>query len=201
MQEVFLKLIEQLNSSVFLLLLMLVLVVWIAIFSTKHITRMQERSRTIDEYINTSEKKSEERFKILIEVKTIVDLIRQNTTKTPAIGPGSPMTLTEVGKEIVKNIEANTILERHIEKLEEIVSESNPMNAYDIQTVSIKASRERLIKLLDENELIKVKKEAYKKGMMVEDVLSVFGILLRNHILNKKEISISDVDEHEPSRN
>jgi len=41
-----------------------------------------------------------------------------------------------------------------------------------------------------------IKQEAYSKGILVSDILSVFGVLLRNYILDSKKISISEVDKH-----
>ena len=51
------------------------------------------------------------------------------------------------------------------------------------------------IKYLNEEELLKIKNQAYNYGILDEDVMSIFGILLRNYILKKKNMSIYDVDK------
>ena len=55
-----------------------------------------------------------------------------------------------------------------------------------------------MIKLLSEGELIKLKEAAFNHGILLEDLMSVFRVYLRNKILADKGIHISEVDENTP---
>ena len=62
----------------------------------------------------------------------------------------------------------------------------------------MKLAKGEMVKLLNDEELSLVKQEAYDRGLIVEDIMSVLGVLLRDHVLSKKGYPISDVDKHEP---
>lgn len=38
----------------------------------------------------------------------------------------------------------------------------------------------------------------FQQGLRIEDLLPIFGILLRNLILEERGIPIADIDKHEP---
>ena len=54
--------------------------------------------------------------------------------------------------------------------------------------------------LLNDTELSKAKEYAYSKGLRLEDMSSILGILLRNEILKRKGISVSEVDTYSPKQ-
>lgn len=191
MTQIFLELIHQLNSSVFVLLTILVCIGW-ALYKIGGWTAIFKHQ---DDKINKLETLSEK----IIELKTKVELIYDNTNPRKTVAAFSPISLTEIGKGIADKIKANTILEKHISKLASEVEAEKPKNAYDIQMASMKVAKEKMITLLNEDELSAVKQEAYNRGIIVEDIMSVFGVLLRNHVLNQKGLPISDVDKHTPS--
>ncbi|MDP8211666.1 MAG: hypothetical protein P9X22_00040 [Candidatus Zapsychrus exili] len=190
MPAVFLELINQLNSSVFILLTILIC----SFFIIYKVGKWSEIFKHHDSKITKIEGLSEK----VIELKTKVDLIYDNTNPRRTVAAMSPISLTDMGKEIVTKIEANQILEKYILKLTKEVDSENPKNAYDIQSASMKVAKEKMITFLNEKELNTVKQEAYTRGIIVQDVMSVFGLLLRNHILNQKGMPISDVDTHAP---
>ena len=188
MEALLLKLIEQLNSSVFVLLGILALAFWL-MFKTGKWT---EKFQTHEDKINAAQNLGNQ----VIEIRTKVDLIYNLVNPNRLVAPRSPISLTPTGIEISEKIGANTILQAHIEVLTSAVESEGPKNAYDIQVVSMKVAKEKMLSLLSEKELIAIKDEAYKRGMLVEDIMSVFGVLLRNHVLNKRGIPIADVDKH-----
>ncbi len=191
--DIFLKIIEQLNSSVFVLLMILG-VVAIGIYKAGQWSKV---FKFHEEKITKIEGLAD---KVLLMGQK-VDLIYENTlgAKRP-LASLSPINLTDVGQKIVTKINANDILKRCIPQLEKEVEKEKPNSAYDIQMVSMKVSKEYMVTCLIENELAVVKQEAYERGLLIEDIMSVFGVLLRNHILNQKGISISAVDNHTPAQ-
>lgn len=189
MESVIAKLIEQLNSSVFVLLAILGVIFWTLykIGSWKEI--FKQHSDKIVKIQDLSDK--------LIALAVKVDLIYENTNPRKTVEARSPIALTASGKEIAANLEAEKLLKKYIRKLEAAGDFKDVNDAYDIQSSAMKIAKEKMITFLDEDELALVKKEAYSRGIILEDVMAVFGVLLRNHVLEEKKIPVSDVDEHE----
>lgn len=188
MDAVLTKLIEQLNSSVFILLVLLgaALVVVFKIGGWKQIfLHHSDRIKNVESIRDT-----------VIEIQTKVDLIYRNTNRQSTIQAMSPISITKVGEEIRSSIKADEVFKNHAVRLMAMVEAKNPQNAYDIQQESFGVAKKELINLLDEKELKCVKEEAYKRGIIVEDILVIFGVLLRNKILEDKKIPIADVDKH-----
>jgi len=187
------KLIEQLNSSVFVLLGILACIFW-AIYK---IGRWTETFKHHGEKITKIEGLAD---KVLV-MGTKVDLIYENTLGPKrTVAATSPISLTKVGKEIEEKIKANVILEKHFSKLLKEIEQGKTENAYDIQMSAMKTAKEKLLTFLNEEELLAVKQEAYNRGLLVEDIMSVFGVLLRDRVLALKGCPISDVDKHAPSK-
>lgn len=122
-------------------------------------------------------------------------MINQFTNPNAPTKSQSPISLTPVGLKISENIGATNIFEKHKEKLLNAVDSKCPKTAYDIQFVSFEVAKNDMINFLDEQDLLVVKNEAYNRGILVEDVMGVFGVLLRNEILKIKGIPLAEVDK------
>lgn len=193
MIELILKITEQLNSAVFVLLMILVVVAigiykagqWSKVFKF-HEDKITKIEGLADKVLLMGQK---------------VDLIYENTLGARrAVASLRPINLTPVGIEIVERIKAKAILARCLSQLGKEVEKENPNSAYDIQMVAMKIAKEKMLTCLNETELAAVKQEAFERGLLIEDIMSVFGVLLRNHILSQKGISISEVDKQEPAQ-
>lgn len=192
MQALLMQLLAQLNSSVFVLLAVLVCTFILLHRSGRWAEKFKHHESKLDKAESLSDK--------IIELKTKVDLIYENTNPRRTVAAFSPISLTEIGKQIADKIGANTLLQKYIIRLSAEVELENPKNAYDIQIASMKLAKERMVSFLNEEELNIVKQEAYSRGMIVQDIMSVFGVLLRNHILSQKNMPIADVDTHAPKK-
>ena len=190
MVSIFHRLIDQLNSSVFVLLGILSCTGWMLCKIGKWTAIFKHHDEKIVKIEGLAEK--------VVVMGTKADLIYQLVNPNRAIAAMSPLSLTDVGKQIVENIKAHTILEKCFPILTKEVQTENPGNAYDIQLAALKIAREKMLACLNEEELISVKHEAYNRGLLIEDIMSVFGVLLRDRILSEKRIPISEVDRHAP---
>lgn len=190
MQEVILKLIEQLNSSVFILLLVLIVVVY-AVYKLGFWThKFAEHDKKVDKLEGLAEQ--------IITLKTKVDLIYQNTNPNSPVRSMSPLSLTQVGKNILDTIDGVQIFDKYKDALIQLLEACTLDNAYDIQKWAIHISKTQLEHMLNSEELFKIKEEAFKNGILVEDILGVFGLLLRDEELKRKKISLDEVDKHSP---
>ncbi|EKV57275.1 hypothetical protein A966_05338 [Brachyspira hampsonii 30446] len=179
--------IQQLNSSVIILVIILIFI----IFLTYKLGKWSEKFSNQDNKLSKIDDISDR----LIKVETKIDLIYQHTNKNSPIMSNSPISLTDVGQKISKDMNANEILKKYLDKLENDTSLKDCNSAYDIQKNSMDLAKNKLIEYLNEEELLKVKNQAYNYGILVEDIMSIFGILLRNYILDKRGMSIHDIDK------
>lgn len=189
MDAVLIKLIDQLNSSVFVLLAILCIAFYLIYLIGKWSQKFLHHEDKLNNVQGLSDK--------IIELKTKVDLIYQNTNPNKLVASHSPMSLTAEGKEMSAAIKAEEILKTHLISLIQEVELEKPKNAYDIQVASMKVTKDKMLSLISEDNLNAIKDEAFSKGILVEDVMPVFGVLLRNEILKKKGIPVADVDKHE----
>ncbi|MFI5391517.1 MAG: hypothetical protein ACHQYQ_09155 [Bacteriovoracales bacterium] len=188
MEQIILKLVEQLNSSVFVLISIL--------FFAGYLAYKMGAWKQIFFHHTDRLEKIESMKDSVIEIKTKVDLIYQYSNPNSPVRSQSPVSLTDIGKEIQKKINALEIFQNYAVKLIGMVEGKNPQTAYDIQQTSFEVAKRELIKLLNEDELKMVKNEAFNRGILVEDIMGIFGVLLRNKILEDKKLSIADVDKN-----
>ncbi|AEP08919.1 hypothetical protein [Micavibrio aeruginosavorus] len=188
MVELFTALQSELNSSVFVLIVILVMafVLTFKVGGWKQ-TFIEHQGR-----IDKVEKISD----LIVEIKTKVDLIYQNNPNA-LYRAQSPISLTDLGRELATKVNADSIIEKYSSKLVKHVDDKGPKNAYDIQKCAFTVARNELKDLLSDVELTAVKQEAFNRGLPVEEIYTLFGILLRNKILKDKGIPIADVDKHE----
>jgi hypothetical protein len=140
MQEVFLKLIEQLNSSVFLLFLILIVMGYVLVKVTKYTTLIALKFQTQDTHANDLKTLSE----TVIKVQTTLELVYNNTNPRSTIRANSPISLTDIGKEVVAQINGQAILDKNFLKLKDFLSEEKMGNAYDIQTSCLNVVKAKL---------------------------------------------------------
>ena len=191
MKEVLLVIAQQLNSSVFVLIAIL----GICFLGVYQIGKWGQKFKDHGEKIDEARKDSER----LIRLESKVELIYMNTAPAPnpMVRAHSPISLTEVGKKVAISIEAENTLEKYYEKLKVQLEKSKPKTAYDIQEAALRMARESIESYLNEDELNTIKDEAFNRGVPVEDVLVILGVLLRNHYLKEKGIPISEIDRTE----
>jgi len=189
MEPVLLALIEQLDRGAFVLIAILL----VFILFTYKIGSWKEIFNNHNKRLDNVEAIKD----TVISLSTKIDLIYQNTLSNPLVQSQSPISLTESGKTISKEVGANDIFDKHWDKLLKLIDKKSPKNAYDIQQCAFSIAKEQLIELLNEDDLVNIKKVAFSHGILVEDIMSVFGILLRNKTLEVKDIPISDVDKHD----
>jgi hypothetical protein len=186
MSAIFIALLNQLNSSVFILMLILL----VMFFGVYKIGGWKEKFYHHDVKFNEFSMLSKD----VTELKVKVDLIYQNTHPKRLVESHSPISLTAFGETLAQRIKADTIMNKHESELVKAVEINSPRSAYDIQVQSMHVAKQELINILNESDLNVIKDEAYNNGLLVEDIFSIFGVLLRNKILKLKGIPIAHVD-------
>ena len=106
----------------------------------------------------------------------------------------SPLRLTSLGEQLRQKFGADKIIEKYKQALcsvyEDELNRAN--NPYDIQAITFDAVNLKLYDLLNEEELLLLKNEAFKQSVATEYFKTIFRILFRDEILKDKGISIDD---------
>lgn len=135
MQELFLKLLEQLNGAVFVLLGILILAFWcvykIATLITIFNGFKEERTETKSDLSDIK--------KDIAKTAATVGLLYQSHLST--VKSQSPLSLTTVGKEISQALNLEAKVAVHWTEIKSKIEEQNPVNPYDIQKISLDVAR------------------------------------------------------------
>jgi hypothetical protein len=205
------KLIEQLNSSIFILLAVLFAIGFLlwktSAFMATWQHKQADHEKKLDKVNETNDKvialetnigKSVEFGERIVRMETKLDLIFQKLTPNPFAQAQSPIALTKDGNEVAQKINVEATIARLYPNLIELVEKKSPQTAYDIQECAFAVTRDKLFSWLSEAELTALKNEAFNKGMPVDSFSIIYGIVLRDRILASKNIPASDVDLHTP---
>lgn len=194
MKDVFSLLIQELNSSVFILLAMLVAVGY-------GLLKIGEWKEKFSQH-ETKLGRLDSMDKRLTEVATKVQLIYENTNPRSLARSSSPLALTKLGESISEKIDGVQIFERLRPALLEAMEKKCPQqtSAYDIQAAALDIAKTYLPTALSPEELNRVKDVAYQEGILVEDVWIIFGVYLRDLVLAHRQIPSIEIDRTDPTR-
>ena len=182
-----LNLLTQLNSAPVVILGITLIVTIVFVSKISNFLGQWKTNQKFVDKIPTIEAK-------LTSIDNTIVQIYQKTVSTAVVTTSSPAHLSEVGKNIVKSLEADKILLRNEERLINLVDEENPQNAYDVQQTCFSIVGEHIEKMLTANELEIAKEKSLESGILLSNTLSIFAVLLRDKILEKKGISLKEVD-------
>jgi hypothetical protein len=192
MPSIILKLIEQLNGAVFVLVAILAIAFW----------SMYKLGGIIKTF-NFFEKKNENFDKAIDEMKTNIfsikattDLLYQSHLST--IQSHSPISLTPKGITISSELKMEEKVINHWDEIKNEIDKKSPSNPYDIQTISMELAKNCFEHVFNEKEKMEVKSYAYKTGANLLELLPIIGIIVRDKYLKEKGISTEDIDAHAP---
>ncbi len=191
-----LELIESaLRGSIIAIVVLVFLIMLVAIFITWKIAGWKTLVDSNQTFLSNSLKTLEENLTKFMEemredVKKIFHALPQDTTKM-----SSPITLTDLGKQIAEEIKAKEVVE---DRAETFISRASDMPPYEIQEMCFKYAEDELINdpnIREEYQFpldVRVKTSAYKHGLEVSQVLKVIGVLLRDKVLEAKGFDLPD---------
>lgn len=110
-------------------------------------------------------------------------------------GPGSPLTLTNLGKEISKCINAKELVKEYLPELIKSIKSDTILSAFDIQDLSVDFATQVLMSLLLPGQKDLIKNEAFVRGIALEKILEVMSIEFRDAWLEKKGLDASHIDD------
>ncbi len=196
-------------GSVVQIVLLFVLVIGL-VWKVSHFNTKFNDLDKIDTKFNSLEDKFEKKFdrvdnkmdeikQSLITIKGFFDTLQN--TNNPLAQRQSPVSLTDKGKEVAEAINLKELVDNHwkylSDKFDELLPKRN--NPYDIQVASFTIG-DLFIEFLTEEELNAVKTDAFKRGYDISLYEILFGIEIRDRILKKRGISVSEIDAYDPKK-
>ena len=111
-----------------------------------------------------------------IEIQNILQKAGASVCQRLAIGPGSPLKLMPYGEQIAKEVDAYKFVDDNQIFLFQLIENKNYKTPYDVQEAAMKILRENLPNPI----MVVFKNYAFKKGMNIDNILDVVGIILRD---------------------
>lgn len=134
-----------------------------------------------------------------------IDSLSQNLQKTPGIITDrftqrqSPLTITQEGKKMIIKLGIFDMIDRNWERILLLIEKNaQSRNPYDIQQFCIEQAVVFPEKFLQEDEINKIKLEAYQEGEVLTSYMKAIAVLVRDRYFKEHNIDIADVDKHAP---
>lgn len=116
--------------------------------------------------------------------------------KDPYAQSHSPISLTELGKKVSKEIGVDEMIQRNWNNIaNDIDQNTDGMTAYDIQQYCIETAVVKPEKFLLPDDLNKLKDYAYNQGKPIVAFAQIFAITIRDKYLKEKGIHIEEIDK------
>jgi hypothetical protein len=179
--DIIMKLIERLNSSVFVLLLVLFAIFWtihkVSTMMAEH-GSVCKRQDKFDENIYTIKN-------ILSKINARVDLIYEDK-RSKIIKSQSPASLTKIGEEIAENTKIREIIENNWGKIRLIFDQIKFDNQYDIQVAAIE-NEQKIFQTFDKKDQTLIKEYAFENGLNLFEIYAVISLIVRDKILAERK--------------
>ncbi|MBS4060682.1 MAG: hypothetical protein KG029_09800 [Bacteroidetes bacterium] len=173
---------------------------WLIYWVTKKVTQIQSDHSILNKSVDKIDKSIDEIRRDMSFLKGSIDVMKSGGSNQ-LLQSKSPVTLTEKGIEVAKELKANDIIARTWNKIFEILErEISNKNAYDIQQFCIEQVSIEPEKFFDNEGVISIKNFAYKEGNPLQLYTRMLGVLIRDKYMKAKGISIDEIDKHDPSK-
>jgi len=150
----------------------------------KHMVEEAERR------IGKLEDKTDKHGNDLTECRTQVSMLLSATVTQRH----SPIALNETGEDILRRSEGDKFIDRNEVELLRKIKELNPLTAYDVQ----EGARKVLESLRDDTRFAPFKNFAFNEGFLLDLLIVVMSLYLRDKVLPKFGYTTRDVDASDP---
>lgn len=204
MQQIFISLVEQLNSAVFLLFLILIATLCCIFIFAKWLGKHEEKESGFAKRMDRVEEKLDDVKDKLSDLGGRVKLIYDNTLSPDKrmTASSSPIALTENGQKAANKLKAKDIIDRIYNQVKSDIETKNEdvfeKNAYDIQQIIFTYFSNNIETYLNAEELNSFKTEAYTQGTIVEDLYKILAVIFRDKLFKELRKPVSDIDKHDP---
>ena len=133
----------------------------------------------------------------LSDIKSTTDLLYNAHLQT--VKKESPVSLTELGKEIAKEISAEEKVNNYWSEIKNKIESHTPTNPYDVQQIAMEIAKECFKKIFSLGEQSKIKTISYEKGLNILQIYPIIGIFIRDRYLQEKNMGVDEIDKFDPA--
>ena len=192
MNEIFLKIIEQLNSSVIILLL---IIIWAFIVVFK-VWKLTEKFFWYDSKHKNAESKLDDISSKIHDISAKVNIVYENYSLT--VKRQSPVSLTSIWEKISSDLSIKDIINKYWIDIEKYLNKKNLKNAYDIQVSSMDLTDIFFEKNFSEDDKSNIKNYAFKNWYNLIQIFPILSVIIRDKYLRQRWFELSEVDKHDP---
>ena len=170
---------------------------WLVHYITKKTTQINTSHRILKESVAKVESNIDEIRRDIAFIKGSFDAaisIKDSITKKR-----SPITLTELGKEISESNNIDAMIDSNWNKIKSLLNGLKTKNPYDIQQYCVEETFIEPKKFFTDNDIDKLKVIAYKSGLPLLSVTRLAGVLIRDRYFEENGIDVESVDRHDPN--
>ena len=138
-------------------------------------------------------------------LKGTIDNMRVNLSvllnqKPPIAKSKSPISLTDEGVRISKELGADEIIEKNWYKISDDLQKNiTNKNAYDIQKYCFDTVDLNIGKFISDDDILQIKEYAFKDGSPLLYYSPIFAIKIRDRYFDETGININEVDNNVPN--
>lgn len=184
------------NGGAFAIVIALLL---LAFWATKKVTTInvqhEDRIKNFDKIDNAID----EIRRDIVYIKGTIDLFN---SKSDLAQSHSPLSLTEKGKNLAKDLNAELLVNENWKRIyDDLEKNISNKNAYDIQQYCIEIAAVEPSRFFCENDLTKIKQFAFQNGKTLQYYSIIFALIIRDRYFSEKAINIEEVDKCDPNKN
>jgi len=170
---------------------------WLIHFVTKHITKYKTENEENKSKVIKIEDKIDTINTNLAYIRGTIDVVNK-IIPNPTIKSKSPISLTELGESLAKDMDLQAKIIRNWDKIRDYLDNNLlQKNAYDIQQFCIDTASVSLDRLFSESDVNNIKEFAFKNGNPLLYYGGMIGVMIRDAYFKYKGIDIFDVDKCE----
>lgn len=112
----------------------------------------------------------------------------------------SPLAITEQGYEMIERMGIQEMFKANWSRINSLIQSENLQNPYDIQQFCIQQAVVFPEKFLSDEELNKIKLDAYNTGNPLQSYMKVIAVMARDRFFDENDIDVAEVDQHDTSK-
>ena len=185
------------GGSLAVVLGVLILIFYAIHYITKHVTSIKSDHSSLSQDVSKIDNSIDEIRKDMAYLKGSLDILKDSEALThPLYKSHSPISLTELGKKVAEELDAENIIANNWDIIQPILNKDlSGKTPYDIQQYCMEEISVNPDRFFKSEDLNRIKKYAFEHGRPVELYIRMIGILSRNVYLESKGIDLSEIDK------
>ncbi len=133
-------------------------------------------------------------------MKDRIDKIYEKLFDIELVKSKSPTQLATKGEKFAKELKAYELIKKHKSQFMKKIENIEKLNPYTIQQESKRVIYNYLRKMISDDDLLIIENKVFQEGILFDDILPVYSIILRDEILKDRGLGIKHIDKYDPNK-